>query len=64
VSQGVNRVKAETGMGVMLITHYTRILSYIVPDFVHVFVDGRMVQEGGAELADQLEEHGYDRYLA
>ena len=51
-------------MGVMLITHYTRILRYIKPQFVHVFVDGKMVDQGGPELADRLEEEGYERYLA
>jgi Fe-S cluster assembly ATP-binding protein len=64
VSEGVNRVKGETGMGVLLITHYTRILRYIRPDFVHVFVDGRIAEQGGPELADRLEEEGYDRYTA
>lgn len=64
VSEGVNRVKGETGMGVLLITHYTRILRYIKPDFVHVFVDGRVADEGGAELAEKLENEGYDSYLA
>lgn len=63
VSEGVNRVKGETGMGVLLITHYTRILRYIRPDFVHVFVNGAIAEEGGPELADRLEEEGYDRYL-
>ncbi len=63
VSEGVNRVKAATGMGVMLITHYTRILRYIKPDFVHVFVDGRIAEEGGPELAERLENEGYDRFL-
>lgn len=62
VSEGVNRVKETTGQGVLLITHYTRILRYIRPDFVHVFVDGRIAEEGGPELADRLEEEGYDRY--
>lgn len=62
VSEGVNRVRATGTVGVLLITHYTRILRYIRPDFVHVFVDGRVVEEGGPELADQLEEHGYDRF--
>ena len=51
VSEGVNRIKNETGMGVLLITHYTRILRHIKPDFVHVFAAGRVVEEGGAELA-------------
>lgn len=64
VAQGVNDAKDKTGLGVLLITHYTRILRYISPDFVHVIVDGKIVEEGGAELADRLEEEGYDRYLS
>lgn len=64
VSEGVNRVKGDTGMGVLLITHYTRILRYIKPDFVHVFVGGKVAEQGGAELAERLENEGYDRYLA
>ena len=64
VSEGVNRVKEETGAGVLLITHYTRILRYIKPDFVHVFVAGKIVEEGGPELADKLEAEGYERYSA
>ena len=64
VSEGVNRVKASGDVGVLLITHYTRILRYIEPDFVHVFVDGRIAEEGGPELADRLEAEGYDRFLA
>jgi Fe-S cluster assembly ATP-binding protein len=64
VSEGVNRAKAATGAGVLLITHYTRILRYIEADFVHVFVDGRIAEEGGPELADALEADGYDRFLA
>ena len=63
VSEGVNRVKENTGLGVMLITHYTRILRYIKPDFVHVFVDGKIAESGGADLADRLEAEGYDRFL-
>jgi Fe-S cluster assembly ATP-binding protein len=62
VSDGVNRFKADGDKGVLLITHYTRILRYIKPDFVHVFVDGRVAEEGGPELADQLEAEGYDKY--
>jgi Fe-S cluster assembly ATP-binding protein len=62
VSEGVNRVRAGGEVGVLLITHYTRILRYIKPDHVHVFVDGRFVTEGGPELADELEAHGYDQY--
>ncbi len=64
VSEGVNRVRENTDAGVLLITHYTRILRYIKPDFVHVFVDGRIAEQGGPELADRLEAEGYDRYLA
>lgn len=64
VSEGVNRAKDTNNLGVLLITHYTRILRYIQPDFVHVFIDGRFVEEGGPELADELEENGYDRFLA
>jgi Fe-S cluster assembly ATP-binding protein len=48
----------------MLITHYTRILQYIKPDFVHVFVNGRVAEEGGPELADRLEAQGYDKYVS
>jgi Fe-S cluster assembly ATP-binding protein len=62
VSEGVNRVRATGEVGVLLITHYTRILRYIRPDFVHVFVDGRVVEQGGPELAEQLEAEGYDRF--
>jgi len=62
VSEGVNRVKENSDLGVMLITHYTRILRYIKPDFVHVFAAGRIVEEGGPELADKLEEKGYAEY--
>ncbi|MFD4991774.1 Fe-S cluster assembly ATPase SufC [Cellulosimicrobium cellulans] len=64
VSEGVNRVHGATDAGILLITHYTRILRYIKPDFVHVFVDGKVAEEGGSELADRLEEEGYDRYLS
>jgi len=64
VSEGVNRAKESTDLGLLLITHYTRILRYIKPDFVHVFVDGRIAEEGGPELADRLENEGYDRFLA
>ena len=64
VSEGVNRAKESTDVGILLITHYTRILRYITPDFVHVFVDGRIAEEGGPELAERLEAEGYDRYAA
>lgn len=63
VAEGVNKVRESTGMGTLLITHYTRILRYVKPEFVHVFVDGRIAEEGGPELADHLEEHGYDKFV-
>ena len=63
VSEGVNRVRENSDVGVLLITHYTRILRYIQPDFVHVFVDGKIAEEGGPELAERLENEGYDRFL-
>ena len=62
VSEGVNRFKSAGDKAVLLITHYTRVLRYIKPDFVHVFVDGRIAEQGGPELADQLEADGYDKY--
>ena len=62
VSEGVNRIRATGETGILLITHYTRILRYVQPDFVHVFVDGRIVAEGGPELAEELEARGYDEY--
>ena len=62
VSEGVNRIKSNSDVGIMLITHYTRILRYIKPDFVHVFAGGRIVEQGGAELADRLEAQGYAEY--
>ena len=63
VSAGINNYKERNGGGVLMITHYKRILNYVKPDFVHVFADGKIVTSGGPELADQLEEHGYDRFL-
>jgi len=69
VSEGVNRYKATSeatgeAVGVLLITHYTRILRYIRPDHVHVFVGGRVVESGGPDLADELEANGYVRFTA
>lgn len=63
VSEGVNRYSAQGDRAVLLITHYTRILRYIEPDFVHVFVDGRIVDAGGKELAEKLEATGYESYV-
>ena len=63
VAGGVNRFTEQGDRGLLLITHYTRILRYIKPDFVHVFVAGRVADEGGAELAEQLEAEGYDKYV-
>jgi Fe-S cluster assembly ATP-binding protein len=62
VSEGVNRFSAAGETGVLLITHYTRILRYVKPDFVHVFSGGRIVEEGGPELADLLESEGYEKF--
>lgn len=59
VSNGVNQLKGPH-MGVIVITHYQRILRYLEPDFVHVLIDGRIVRSGGKELAEELEEKGYD----
>jgi Fe-S cluster assembly ATP-binding protein len=62
VSEGVNRIKSSSDIGIMLITHYTRILRYIQPDHVHVFIQGKVAESGGPELAERLENEGYDRY--
>jgi Fe-S cluster assembly ATP-binding protein len=62
VSEGVNRFRESGDVGVLLITHYTRILQYIHPDVVHVFSAGRVVESGGPELADELERNGYERF--
>jgi Fe-S cluster assembly ATP-binding protein len=62
VSQGVNRFRASGDVGVLLITHYTRILRHITPDVVHVFAGGRIVESGGPELAEELEANGYAKY--
>jgi Fe-S cluster assembly ATP-binding protein len=63
VSEGINRVRATGEVGVLLITHFTRILQYVQPDFVHVFYEGRIVREGGAELAAEIEANGYAQYV-
>ena len=59
VAEGVNAMRGDE-RGFLIITHYTRILEYVKPDFVHILIDGRIVQEGGSELADKLEAEGYD----
>jgi Fe-S cluster assembly ATP-binding protein len=61
VASGINKVR-DTGVGTLLITHYTRVLRYVKPDYVHVFVGGRIVAEGGPELAEELESSGYERF--
>lgn len=63
VSEGINRVASTGEVGTLLVTHYTRILKYIKPDYVHVFSAGRIVESGGAELADKLENEGYAAYV-
>ncbi|HVQ93179.1 MAG TPA: Fe-S cluster assembly ATPase SufC [Mycobacteriales bacterium] len=62
VSDGINQVRQSGEVGMLLITHYTRILRYVRPDFVHVFHSGRIVEEGGPDLAEQLEDEGYERF--
>ncbi|WP_257158263.1 Fe-S cluster assembly ATPase SufC [Corynebacterium cystitidis] len=63
VSDGINNYQEETNGGIVMITHYKRILNYVKPDYVHVFANGQIVKTGGAELADQLEADGYDQFL-
>ena len=62
VSDGINRIRETGETGVMLITHFTRILRHVQPDFVHVFLDGRIIAEGGAELAEKIESEGYEQF--
>jgi len=65
VANGINEVRKERpDMGVLLITHYQRILGYLTPDVIHIFVDGRIVASGGMELAERLEREGYDAFRA
>src|SRR5579859_6358898 len=63
VSEGINRFRGQPGRAVLLITHYPRLLRLVKPDFVHVFVGGRIVEEGGPELAERLENEGYEKFL-
>ncbi|HKJ57546.1 MAG TPA: Fe-S cluster assembly ATPase SufC [Nitriliruptoraceae bacterium] len=62
VSEGIDSLRGPD-LGVLVITHYTRILRYVTPDEVHVMLDGRIVASGGPELADELEDHGYEHYV-
>ncbi|NGN93303.1 Fe-S cluster assembly ATPase SufC [Nocardioides sp. KC13] len=64
VSEGINDFRAREAKSVLLITHYTRILRYVKPDQVHVFVAGRIAESGGPELAEELEANGYEKYVA
>lgn len=63
VSDGINRYQERQNGGVLMITHYQRILNYVKPDHVHVFAGGRIVTSGGPELAEQLENEGYDKFV-
>jgi Fe-S cluster assembly ATP-binding protein len=63
VSEGINRVQQSGETGILLITHFTRILNYVKPDFVHVFHNGRIVRQGGPELAVEIEENGYAQFV-
>ena len=63
VSEGINRVQSTGETGILLITHFTRILNYVKPDYVHVFHAGRIVREGGPELATEIEENGYAQFV-
>ena len=63
VSAGINRCRENSDIGMLVITHYTRILRYVKPDFVHVFVAGRIAEQGGPELAERLEAEGYERFV-
>ena len=62
VSDGINRIRETGDTGVMLITHFTRILRHVQPDFVHVILDGRIIDEGGPELAEKIESEGYEQF--
>ena len=60
VSKGINALRDEQGTGILQITHYQRILDYVEPDHVHVMLDGKVAKSGGPELAEELEDKGYD----
>lgn len=63
VAENINNIAERDKTGLLIITHYSRILSYIKPDFVHIMADGRVVAEGGNELIEKLEREGYDQYI-
>lgn len=63
VSSEINKIAKRENLGLLIITHYSRILSFIKPQFVHVMVDGKIVAEGGRELIEKLEKEGYDSYI-
>ena len=63
VSEGINNYKERENGGVVLITHYQRILNYVKPDQVHVFAGGKIVKSGGPELAEALERDGYEQFI-
>ena len=63
VSEGINRYQEEINGGVLMITHYKRILEYVKPDFIHIFSDGKVIQTGDASLADVLEAEGYEKFI-
>jgi Fe-S cluster assembly ATP-binding protein len=63
VADGVNEVRSDrTGMGVLAITHYQRLLDHLRPDVVHILIDGRIVERGGSEIAERLEREGYEAF--
>ncbi len=63
VSEGINSIFEETNLGLLLITHYQRILNYVEPHFVHIMSEGKIVKSGGSELARELEEFGYEKHI-
>jgi Fe-S cluster assembly ATP-binding protein len=64
VSAEVNKIAGKENLGLLIITHYSRILSFIKPQFVHVMIDGKIVADGGQELIEKLEKEGYDSYIS
>jgi len=64
VSAEVNKIAGKENLGLLIITHYSRIISFIKPQFVHVMIDGKIVADGGQELIEKLEKEGYDSYIS